>query len=297
MMNCHKIKWLAVCLCVAIILGGCGAGEGKPNQANPTTNQMLSCTVTVQNEAGSALEMITVEIYSNESKTDIIQQRVTNKDGVISFNRNDKVEGCVAVLQSVPAGYVVEEHYFLTGESTTITLKTGAPLTDEHLNSVGLLSLGDAMPDFSVTASDGTEFSLSDALAKHDAVILNFWYMNCQPCKMEFPYLQEAAEQFENVAVLAMNPMDSDNVGIEEFRLNSGYTFLMGKCDSRWGEMLKLPSYPTTFVIDRYGNICMIHNGSVDNTQLFLDMFGFFAAEDYEQTFIRSHSQLPSYQP
>jgi hypothetical protein len=50
-------------------------------------------------------------------------------------------------------------------------------------------------------------------------------------------------------------------------------------------------------VIDRFGNIYMIHNGSVDNAQMFMDMFHFFSADDYEQSFIRSHSQLPTYEP
>ena len=297
MMNYHKIKWLMICLCAVLAFGGCGAGEGKPTQPNSTPDKMLTCSITVQNEAGTALDMITVEIYSDESKTDIIQQRVTNDEGTVTFNRKGTVDGCVAVLKNVPAGYKVADAYPLTGENTVLTLKAGALLTEEHLNSRALLSLGDAVPDFSVTTSDGTEFTLSETLANNDAVILNFWYMNCQPCKMEFPYLQEASEQFENVAVIALNPMDSDNAAIESFRQKNGYTFLMGKCDSRWGDMMNLPSYPTTVVIDRYGNISMVHNGSVDNTQLFLDMFGFFSADDYEQTFIRSHSQLPDYEP
>lgn len=303
MKNHRRSFLMALCLCLLICaITGCAAGEEStptastaPTQAEP--EQIVTYTVTVQNEAGTALDKVTVEIYSDETKGDIIQSRKTDGEGKITFDRRGPIDGLVAVVKDASAGYSVDDHYELTGEDTVITLKTGAALTEEHLDTKALLSLGDAMPDFTVTATDGTEFTLSEMLSTHSVVVLNFWYMGCTPCKMEFPYLQEAYEQFsDDVAVLALDPMDGTDEQIEAFRQENGYTFLMAKCDMRWGDMMNVPSYPLTVVIDRYGNIVMSHNGAVDDAQMFLDMFGFFSAEDYEQTFIRSHSQLPTYE-
>ena len=267
-----------------------------PTDSESDTNP-VTYSVTIQNEAGTALEKIRVEIYTDSTKADILQFKTTDANGTISFDRKGSAGGMVAVLLDVPAGYQVAEHYELTGLSTTIILKTGAALNDAQLDGAKF-SLGDAMPDFTFTASDGREVTLSNLLENYQAVILNFWYMGCVPCKMEFPHLQDAYEQFsDDIAVIAMNPMDSTNDEIEAFRQENGYTFLMGKCDSRWGDMMKITSYPVTVVIDRFGNISMIHNGSVDNVQIFLDIFGYFTAEDYQQSFIRSHSQLPTYEP
>ena len=86
------------------------------------------------------------------------------------------------------------------------------------------------------------------------------------------------------------------NEEIEQFRQEKGYTFYMGKCDSRWSKVLNIQSYPLTVVIDRFGNITMTHSGAVDSAQMFLDIFGYFTAEDYLQSFIRSHSQVPTYE-
>jgi hypothetical protein len=113
---------------------------------------------------------------------------------------------------------------------------------------------------------------------------------------MEFPYLQEAYQQLgDEIEVLALNPYDGDDAKVSAFKTDNGYTFPMLKCDDRWAKMMDLSSYPTTVVIDRFGNICLIHGGMVTDTQTFLDMFGYFVSDDYEQIFAKSHSQLPAY--
>lgn len=278
-----------------LMLAGCGGDSTNPTStADP--NQVVTYSVVVRNEAGTALEKLTLEIYTDDTLSDILQVLKTDSDGVASFNRKGSADGLVAVIKNAPIGYQVADKYLLTDKTTEITLKACNPITEESFNS-GRLTLGDAMPDFSVTASDGTVFTLSEVLNNHKAVVLNFWYMGCTPCKMEFPYLQEAYEEFaEDVAVIAVNPMDSTDSEIETFRQTNGYTYLMGKCDARWSKLFNISAYPVTVVIDRYGNITMIHNGAADGTQMFRDIFGFFAAEDYQQTFVRSHSQLPTYE-
>lgn len=298
----HKFKMLVLSLCVVAILGGCGSGQGSV-EGNTTTStqvpadqEIRECTLTVTNEAGTPMELVTVVIYEDAACTETVVQRVTNGEGKMSFQHTGPVDNCVAVIQNAPIGYAAEKSYPVS-VNTAITLKAGAPLTEEHLNTTKrLLTLGDAMLDFEVTASDGQVFSLSQALQTHDAVLLNFWYMGCSPCKQEFPHLQEAYDQFEGkVAVIAMNPYDSDNASIEAFRQEQGYTFPMGKCDERWANIFDIESYPVSVVIDRYGQICLIHNGSADKAA-FVNTFGFFAAEDYQQTFLRSISQLPDYE-
>jgi len=291
----HKLKVLVICLCVLAMLSACGGqGSGDPS-VKPVDNAIRNCTFTVTNEVGTPIEWLTVVVYEDATCSKTVAQSVTNAEGKISFTHAGPVESCVAVIQKASNGYAVEKTYPITGENTTVTLKAGAPLTQEHLNTdKRLLTLGDPMLDFEVTAADGTVFSLSKALDSYDAVVLNFWYMQCNPCKLEFPHLQEAYESFEGkVAVIAMNPYDSDNPSIESFRQEKGYTFLMGKCDEGWAKIFDIPSYPVTVVIDRFGYICLVHNGSVDSPQTFENVFGFFTADDYQQTFFRSINELP----
>lgn len=299
MTNIRRFICFLICIgMLTTLFAGCGEGQNSTNHTTePQAEEIVTCIVVVQNEAGTCLSNIMVEVYSDATKTNIVQAKKTDANGVISFNHKGSADGLVAVIKGAPVGYQVEDSYNLEGRNYIISLKTGALLTDEMMDNAKL-SLGDAMPDFAVTTSDGRELTLSEMLAQYKTVVLNFWYMGCTPCKMEFPYLQEAYEYFQDdVAVVAMNPVDSTAGEIESFRQSNGYTFSMGKCDSRWGGLMNISAYPVTMVVDRFGNIVMIHNGSVDNAQTFMDIFGYFSADDYLQSFIRSHSQLPTYEP
>ena len=44
------------------------------------------------------------------------------------------------------------------------------------------LNLGDMIIDYTFTAVDGTEYNISELLQEKNAVVLNFWYLECDPC-------------------------------------------------------------------------------------------------------------------
>ena len=55
--------------------------------------------------------------------------------------------------------------------------------------------VGDTMDDFTIKLTDGTDVTLSELLKTHKAVLLNIWATWCGPCRMEFPYMEEAYKQ------------------------------------------------------------------------------------------------------
>ena len=80
-------------------------------------------------------------------------------------------------------------------------LVTGAVL------SASSYKLGDNMGDYTVTDINGQTHSFSELLQSKKAIVLNFWFVNCGPCQMEFPYLQSAYDTYsDDVAVIAINP-------------------------------------------------------------------------------------------
>ena len=296
-MRTYLRRGLAIVLSLLLLMTvGCKADDAAGTQETESTrsNEKISYSVCVVNAAGKALPMCRVEVYEGTEKTSRVYFGLTGKDGQIRFSAS--AGDYTVYIVEAPTGYATNASYPVTGESTQVVLSSGI-MEDDDFVSVRY-ELGDAMLDFTVTASDGVEYTLSQMLQEHSAVVLNFWYLGCDPCKMEFPYLQEAYELLgEDVTVLAMNPMDGDDASIEAFRQENGYTFPMAKCDSRWKDVLQLKSFPTTLVIDRYGNICLMHSGMVTETQEFLNMFGFFIGEDYEQTFFEKGVQIPTYVP
>ena len=87
--------------------------------------------------------------------------------------------------------------------------------------------LGKPFPDFTATDTEGNEFTLSEALKDHDAVLLNIWASWCPPCEAEFPDLNEAYEAYKDrVAFIALScePEDTLEV-IAEYRRSHGVTF------------------------------------------------------------------------
>ena len=283
---------IVLCLLICLLAVMCSSGGESDAPAAPTGTtgtSSLTYTVEIQSQGGLPLEGIGVYIYADVTMNDLVWFARTDEKGALSFT-DIASDNYVAVLSDVPAGYLVEEYYQLTGENTRIVLEPG--LMEGDLNTV-TYKLGDIMLDFSVTAPDGTVYTLSELLQEKKAVVLNFWYLQCEPCKAEFPYLQEAYEKYsDDVIVLAMNPVNTDNAEIAQFQQDNGYTFVMTACDPAWANAMQLTAYPTTVVIDSYGNICMIHKGSITDAETFETIFSFYSAEDYEQTVVEDMEGL-----
>ena len=153
--------------------------------------------------------------------------------------------------------------------------------------------LGDVFADMTVTAVDGTTYKISEILEEKKAIVLNFWFTNCGPCQMEFPYMQQAYETYKNdLEILAVDTYGDRKKDVEEFQKQYELTFPMAVLDNKWERCLGISAYPTTVVIDRYGVISYMHTGMITDVEEFNKLFEFFTAEDYEQTVIRNISDI-----
>lgn len=280
---------LVICLSLAAVLFIFRDKEEEKTQdptETTTVAEPAEHTVWVKSDKGDPFEGIAVEIYDGEELKHFAK---TDEEGKMTFTDLEK-DTYVAKLSNVPTGYGVEDSYPLTGVNTEIVLSVGQ-LSEEDMESM-TYKLGDLAMDFSVTAADGTVYTLYELLEEKQAVVLNFWYQDCEPCLMELPFLQEAyGEYSDRIAVLAMNPVD-DLDAIAAFQAENGFTFPMAKVDEGWIKLMQISDFPTTVVIDRYGNITLMHTGAIDNAQTFRDVFEYFSAEEYEQKLIEDISEL-----
>lgn len=117
--------------------------------------------------------------------------------------------------------------------------------------------------DFTLTDQYGNSHTLSDYKGK--TVFLNFWATWCPPCRAEMPDIQELYETYDQEGddALVILGVASPNIGgeqseegVKQFLEDNGYTYpvLMdttGKQFMNYGVF----SYPTTFMIDRDGNV------------------------------------------
>ena len=137
--------------------------------------------------------------------------------------------------------------------STKSTAKVQASTSSEHRKPA---------PDFSLKDANGDAVKLSDYRGK--IVLLNFWATWCGPCTEEIPWLIEFEQQFKSQGFEVVGvSMDTEGWKVvkpyvSQHKMN--YRVLLG--DDAVGQLYGgVDSLPTTFLIDRAGNIAYPHVG------------------------------------
>ena len=127
----------------------------------------------------------------------------------------------------------------------------------------------DKAPDFSLYTLDGTQIKLSDYKGK--AVILDFWATWCPPCRRGIPDLISMKDEFKDELVIIGISLDQPATQkdlpafIENYGIN--YPVVIGTMEvvTAYGN---IQAIPTSFIIDKNGNIVNKHVGLVPKSQL-----------------------------
>ena len=283
-------KILSMILAFAMVLSmtACGGSEAAP-ETEAVAGETGSYTVSVKSAGGMVLEGVDIYIYADNTLADLKQYGETNADGIASFTM-EKSDSYAVVVSGAPKGYEMEASYAFSGNTCSITL-TSSVIKGENLAGA-TLGLGDIMYDFSVVTPQGETVTLSQMLEEKEMVLMNFWYTTCTWCVKEFPYMEEAYQQYsDKIGIIAVNPFEEDPA-IESFQAQYGLSFPMAKCPSSWSASFGIAGYPTSIIIDRYGVISLIEAGGVTSIRPFINLFEHFSAEDYEQKLFTALSEL-----
>lgn len=124
---------------------------------------------------------------------------------------------------------------------------------------------GKAAAELSVTPVTG-EGPKSLAEAKGKVVIVDFWATYCDPCRKSFPKYQEMVDQFGgDLAVIAVSvddPSDVQEDKLKDFAKETGVKFsVVWDKDHKTAGLYNPPKMPTSFIIDKDGNIVHRHAG------------------------------------
>lgn len=165
--------------------------------------------------------------------------------------------------------------------------------TAEEVVEAAPFMLGGKMDDFTVTTWDGKTLTLSEVLKEKDMVLINLWATWCGPCRSEFPFMEEAYEQYKDqieVIALSVEPTDTPDV-LAAFTAEQGMTFpvgqdLTGLMDRTIVDGEYANGIPTTLVVDRFGTICFAESGSMPSTGAFTRLFDVFVGDDYTESVI-----------
>ena len=255
----------------------------------PSPSGKTEYTVSIKTIGGRPIPGITFHIFEGE---DLIDYGQTDENGIGVVSLKPSNGYSVKLSTFSLDGYTVEDKYDFVGTTANIVL-TSFVIADSDLTGVQY-KVGDIIRDFSVMTSDGTTFTLSEALKTKKAVLINFWYSTCGPCVNEFPFMQSAYEKYsDDIEVIALNNYsgDSENA-VKEFKASMGLTFPVAKDYSRLGSAFSLAGYPTSILVDRYGTICLIEVGGLTSEKPFVAMFDHFSSDKYEQKLLGSVDEL-----
>ena len=119
-----------------------------------------------------------------------------------------------------------------------------------------------AAPLWELKDLDGKTVKLSDFKGK--VVLLNFWATWCPPCRQEIPDLVALQNQYKDqgLVVIGVSVDQNGPAAVKSFatRMKINYPIVMGdeKTAVAYGN---IEAIPTTFFIDRAGNVAGAHRG------------------------------------
>ena len=147
--------------------------------------------------------------------------------------------------------------------------------------------LGQPVRDFTVQTIDGGSFTLSEALKSYDAVLINLFATWCGPCRAEFPYMQQAYDEYrDRVAVIALSvePNDTPEV-LRDYAAGLRITLPMGlDVEHELTAFAQSPYIPVSILVDRFGNAGFVSASSQPAKENFTRLFDYFLDEGYTQT-------------
>jgi cytochrome c-type biogenesis protein len=130
--------------------------------------------------------------------------------------------------------------------------------------------------DFTLKDQFGKTHSLSDYKGK--TIFLNFWGTWCPPCRAEMPDIQSLYEtqktEGENgvivLGIAAPNYSgEKDEQGIKDFLEKNGYTYpVLMDTHAELFEAYGIYSFPTTYMIDRDGNVFGYASGQLSKDMM-----------------------------
>jgi len=119
----------------------------------------------------------------------------------------------------------------------------------------------DPAPDFTLRSLEGGNLRLEEY--RGQVVLINFWASWCGPCRQEMPILDQLHQRYEDTgfAVLGVNVEGEDRPArkiVDESRVTFPVLIDEGQ---KVSELYGLEAMPSTYVVDRDGNVRYVHRG------------------------------------
>jgi peroxiredoxin len=124
---------------------------------------------------------------------------------------------------------------------------------------------GDEFVAFSFRDTENVKFKAEELKGK--VIVLNFWFINCPPCRQEIPDLNDlvAAYKDRNDVVFIAIGLDPW-ADVNEFIKKTPFNYHLVTDGRYYSDKYKVKSYPTHVVVDKTGKVIFNSTGLAVNT-------------------------------
>ena len=116
----------------------------------------------------------------------------------------------------------------------------------------------DAIP-FSAKDIKGNQYSLNNLKGK--IIVINFWFVECKPCVMEIPELNELVKKYEGEGVVFLGFATNNKSKIKSFLKKRDFSYKIIPNSKDVASDYKVSGYPTHIVIDQSSKVAFATTG------------------------------------
>ena len=131
--------------------------------------------------------------------------------------------------------------------------------------NVGNVMANEPAPDFTFKGLDNSNIKISDF--KGDVVYVDFWATWCPPCRKSFPWMDAMHQKYKDLGfkIIAVS-LDTKREIIDDFVKKMAPHFTIAHDPSGdSASAFKVKGMPSSYLIDRKGNIYASHAGFTDS--------------------------------
>ena len=112
---------------------------------------------------------------------------------------------------------------------------------------------GEKISNFNTTDIEENKWKLKNLKGK--VVVLNFWFLDCMPCRQEIPELNKLTEKFkDSVDVIFLSIAPDDKNDLVEFLKDHPFNYKIIS-DKYMSNQYNIKTFPTNVIIDKQGQV------------------------------------------
>ena len=124
---------------------------------------------------------------------------------------------------------------------------------------------GEKIKNFTTSDIEGTNIDLKNLEGK--IVLLNFWFVNCAPCRIEMPDLNDLVDNFKtNKEIVFISIALDDKKSLGNFLKTSPFEYKIINDGGNIAAQYGVGSYPTHVVLNKEGKVFFHTSGLAMNT-------------------------------